>query len=79
MEPVARSAPSGEKATDQTGLVWPVRVRCRLPSAVLHSFVVKSLEPVASSAPSGEKATEYTAPVWPVRVCCRLQGAVVGA
>jgi hypothetical protein len=54
--------PSGEKATESTKSLWPVKVlrqreRPRAP-VMSHSFSVLSSEPDASSFPSGENATE---------------------
>jgi hypothetical protein len=48
-EPEASSRPSGLNATDQTALVWPERVRTRLPLA----------EPNLSGIPRGHKQDRY--------------------
>ncbi len=59
--------PSGEKPSDHTRSVWPVRV-CRCwPVLVFHSRTVRSYPPEAIMVPSGEKSTDNTEPVWPVR------------
>ena len=57
-EPEARTLPSGEKATDVTSSVCPVRVHNSLPVDTSHRLIVSSQAPEARSAPSGEKATE---------------------
>ncbi len=51
--------PSGEKHTDNTGPVWPMRVRSCRPVAASHSRTALSLPPEAIMVPSGENATAY--------------------
>ncbi len=66
----ASMSPSGLKATDQTGPVWPVSgepIReASCGSVTSHSRTVSSAEPLARVRPSGLKATEWISPVWPV-------------
>ena len=52
--------PSGEKATDQTPLEWPVSVARSAFAARSQIFTVVSPLPDASDCPSGEKATAKT-------------------
>ncbi|KAE8334732.1 hypothetical protein BDV24DRAFT_145304 [Aspergillus arachidicola] len=68
-EPEAIVCPSGEKATDRTGLEWPLNVCSSMPVLVSHSLIVLSSEPEAIVCPSGEKATDSTLSEWPSSVC----------
>ena len=66
-------APSGEKATLYTKLVWPLSVASVAREATLQRRTVLSPEePDASVSPSGEKATLYAVPVWPLSVAWEL-------
>src|SRR5205085_777447 len=58
--PEASSPPSGEKATDHTGLLWPFSVAVCRSVPTSHSLIVPSPVPVASVLPSGENATVGT-------------------
>src|ERR1700732_1790133 len=58
---VSTRVPSGLKATDQTKLSCPRKVRIASPVAASHRRAVLSLDPVSTRAPSGLKATEMTA------------------
>jgi len=60
--PLARSDPSGEKASARTPCVWPVRVVSNVKSEVRQMRIVWSALPVASMSPSGEKAGASTYP-----------------
>ena len=66
----ASMVPSGLKATDQMGPVWPVSGApsgsARRGSPTSHSRTVLSALPLASVRPSGLNATECTRSVWPV-------------
>lgn len=53
--------PSGESATPTTEVVYPVRVRMRLPSPVRQSLMVRSADPLTAVRPSGENATDFRA------------------
>src|SRR5206468_9278929 len=63
--PETSNRPPGEKATDSTASVCPLRVQRRVPVGTSQSRTVLSELPLASVRPSGEKATEFTYPVWP--------------
>ena len=65
--PVSTERPFGEKATEFTGAVWPVKRRSSLPLAVSQSRAVLSQLPVNTAWPCGEKDTEDTRAVWPVK------------
>jgi hypothetical protein len=65
----ATVVPSGEKATDMTESLWPLRVCLWAPMAASQSRTVLSFEADATVVPSGEKATDMTDSLWPSRVC----------
>jgi hypothetical protein len=65
-EPETMRRPSGLKATDDTGRVWPRRGGpVVLPLAASQSRRVLSAEPETMRRPSGLKATDHTELVWP--------------
>ena len=64
--------PSGLKATQNTTLVWPVRLARSFPVATFHSLMVRSLLPEASILLFGLKATEVTQSMCPLRVVSSL-------
>lgn len=76
-EPMAMRAPSGEKATDNTMSMWPVRALSSMLRAASHTLRAVS-EPEAMRVPSGEKATACTASVWPVMVRIRAADSRTG-
>ena len=66
-EPDMTRSPSGEKATQYTELVWPLKGDpTGWPLCVSHRRSVLSDDPDMMYLLSGEKATEYTLLVWPV-------------
>jgi hypothetical protein len=67
-EPGNTKAPSGEKAANQTMLVWPCKVFKHSPDSQLQIFAVRLAEPVNTKAPSGEKTAEKILLVWPCKV-----------
>ncbi len=70
--PEASVAPSGEKATEATVLLCPLRVCRQVPLETCHSLMSLSSLPEASICPFGEKAMEVTSSVCPVRVCTQV-------
>ena len=66
MEPVARSEPAGEKLTQSTQEVWPLRVCRGVPVSQSQRRAVLSPEPVARREEvEGEKAVQRIASLWP--------------
>ena len=61
--------PSGEKATDKTKSLWPLKVDVGASrgerDVISHSRNVLSNDPEARDLPSGANATEYTESVCP--------------
>lgn len=51
--------PSGEKATDITDSVWPVRVAVHFKVSIFQTLTDISLEPEASFLPFLEKAIDH--------------------
>ena len=72
--PEASTVPSGEKVTELTKLVCPLRVRISRPLATSQSLMVLSELPEASTVPSGEKATEATSRECPS--CGKIAGSL---
>src|SRR5436853_482917 len=66
--PLARRAPSGLKATDQTRPVCPCNVMRHSPVLTSHSLTLPSSLPLARRAPSELKATDQTRPACPWNV-----------
>ncbi len=58
--PEAKYLPSGENATELTGLLWPCSVVTSFYDSTLQSLTVLSWLPEAKYLPSGENATELT-------------------
>src|SRR5436190_517490 len=68
-EPDTIFLPSGEKATDVTQSVWPVKgPRTLNQDSASYTCKVLSSEPDTIFLPSEEKATDVTTSVWPFRV-----------
>src|SRR6516162_5233796 len=65
----ATCLPSGEKATEETELLWPSSVWRRGPLLASQILTVASCDADATCLPSGEKATEETELLWPSSVC----------
>jgi hypothetical protein len=61
----ATSLPPGEIATDQTCLVWPLRVASSFAVAALQSYTDLSQPPEASTRSPAEKLTANTGSLCP--------------
>jgi hypothetical protein len=70
--PEAIKLPLGEKVTESTSPVCPVKVLTKVPSVTLHILMVLSKLPEAIKFPLGEKVTEYTLSVCPVKVLTKV-------
>ena len=60
--------PSGENATEQTELEWPLSVLRWVPLTASHSQRVLSEDPDTICVPLGENATDRTELKWPLNV-----------